>query len=277
MLVLIAPWWDINAQSVKQLSDLFNYNKPFKITISYDFRELDKDNDELAYIPGKISYNLEDSTWIEKSIRIRPRGNSRRDQCQHPPLRIDFSDSLYGIDLFDHWNKMKLVSVCLQSRNYNDYLIREYLIYKAYEKLTDVCFKTYFLNITFRDIGTGKRSYDSPGFFIEDISDLTKRLNATEINALGIGPSELDTLSFDRMALFQYMIGNTDWYIQNVHNIKLIKLNDFKKVKAIPVPYDFDYAGLVNATYAVPHENIPIHSVRERYFMGVCRKEAHTK
>ena len=32
-----------------------------------------------------------------------------------------------------------------------------------------------------------------------------------------------------------------------------------------PIPYDFDYCGLVNASYAVPHPQIPIKNVRERY------------
>ncbi len=255
--------------------ELFGSNHPLKINITYDFRKLNKIGEDTTYIPGKISYHFGNSGFIERSIKILPRGRFRRDQCQHPPLWINFSDSLYGIGLFDGWGKIKLVSTCLQANQYDDYVVREYLIYKAYEKLTDISFRTYFLNITFIDSSTGKKSYESPGFFIEDIDDLEDRLDAVEVETLGEGPRDLDIMSFDIMAMFQYMIGNTDWYVQNLHNIKLIRFRDQQVPGLAPVPYDFDYAGLVNASYAVPHENLDIKSVRERYYMGVCRSEKY--
>jgi hypothetical protein len=62
------------------------------------------------------------------------------------------------------------------------------------------------------------------------------------------------------------MIGNTDWAFGNIHNTRFFEHNASKK--AIPVPYDFDYSGLVNAPYAIPHESLPIKDVRERYFKG---------
>jgi hypothetical protein len=270
-ILFVALARDVLSRDPGDDSTLFQYNNPFKITITYDFRELSRLRDDSTYIPGWISYFQEDSTLIERSIAIRPRGNSRRDQCQHPPLRIDFNDSLYGVSLFDGWGKMKLVSKCLQAHNFDNYVLREYLIYQAFQKLTNYSFRTYLLNITFLDSSTGKRSYESPGFFIEDIDDLEERLNAVEIESMGLKAGELDTLSFDIVALFQYMIGNTDWYIQNLHNIKLVKFNDHLKPCPVPIPYDFDYAGLVNASYAVPHESLALESVRERHFMGVCR------
>ncbi|MEM6376866.1 MAG: hypothetical protein AAF705_01560, partial [Bacteroidota bacterium] len=70
-------------------------------------------------------------------------------------------------------------------------------------------------------------------------------------------PSE----DYQRLALFQYMIGNTDWNLHKQHNIKWLRTKD----GAIPVPYDFDYSGLVNAPYAKPHPSLPIDSVRERF------------
>ena len=49
--------------------------------------------------------------------------------------------------------------------------------------------------------------------------------------------------------MFQYMIANTDWSTTFLHNAKLIQLNDTKKY--IPLAYDFDMAGFVDAPYAV--------------------------
>ena len=74
------------------------------------------------------------------------------------------------------------------------------------------------------------------------------------------------------MSVFQYRIGNTDWSIGNIHNLELVKTPKYRKV--ITVPYDFDYAGLVNTTYAVPAEKLPIQSVLDRLYRGPgCTEE----
>jgi hypothetical protein len=72
------------------------------------------------------------------------------------------------------------------------------------------------------------------------------------------------------MAVFQFMIGNTDWDVPSLHNIRLFKLQDYRKINPVPITYDFDYAGLVNADYAVPHVRFGTTTVRERVYMGYC-------
>jgi hypothetical protein len=66
------------------------------------------------------------------------------------------------------------------------------------------------------------------------------------------------------------MIGNTDWDVPSLHNIRLFKLQDYRKINPVPITYDFDYAGLVNADYAVPHVRFGTTTVRERIYMGYC-------
>jgi hypothetical protein len=39
----------------------------------------------------------------------------------------------------------------------------------------------------------------------------------------------------------------------------------------IPVPFDFDLAGVVNADYAIPLPEMGISSNRDRLFSGICR------
>ena len=55
--------------------------------------------------------------------------------------------------------------------------------------------------------------------------------------------------------------------------MKLLGLPGFGTVGYTPVPYDFDYTGLVNAEYAIPGETLGISTVRERYFLGPCRED----
>ena len=39
----------------------------------------------------------------------------------------------------------------------------------------------------------------------------------------------------------------------------------------IPIPYDFDFSGLVDAPYATPPADIPVNSIRSRVYRGFCR------
>ena len=68
--------------------------------------------------------------------------------------------------------------------------------------------------------------------------------------------------------LFQYMIGNTDWSIPKCHNIKLMVPKNDTLAQPFAIPYDFDFCGLVDASYAVPDERFEIQSVRDRLYRG---------
>jgi hypothetical protein len=69
------------------------------------------------------------------------------------------------------------------------------------------------------------------------------------------------------MGVFEYMIGNTDFLVSELHNAFLLGT---AQGETIPVPYDFDYSGAVNAIYAAPNPVLPIRTVRDRHFRGFC-------
>ena len=79
--------------------------------------------------------------------------------------------------------------------------------------------------------------------------------------------SYADSLSMATVAVFEYMIGNTDWSVPYLHNIRLL---DNGQTGSLPVPYDFDHAGIVEAKYALPAEQLGIESVRERVYRGLA-------
>ena len=60
------------------------------------------------------------------------------------------------------------------------------------------------------------------------------------------------------MMLFEYMIGNTDWSTYALHNMELVRKEDGDH---LPIPYDFDFSGLVNTIYANPDPKLGIASV----------------
>jgi hypothetical protein len=106
--------------------------------------------------------------------------------------------------------------------------------------------------------------------FIEDDGDVARRMGGRiteEKQDLG----RLDTDAFTRMTLFEYMIGNLDMSVIAFHNVKAVQV---PAGTVYPVPYDFDYSGLVDATYAAPPPGLGVTTVRDRVFRGPCRTEA---
>ena len=83
-----------------------------------------------------------------------------------------------------------------------------------------------------------------------------------------------------RVALFEDMISNLDWAMTAgpagtdcCHNTRLLA-KEGSTTNLIPVPYDFDYSGLVDAPYAVPPAGIPLSSVKIRRYRGYCQHNA---
>ncbi len=94
-------------------------------------------------------------------------------------------------------------------------------------------------------------------------------MNKTEIIAmektLRGRKAVIDREEYVKMCLFQYMIANTDWSARKMHNSKFYKKD--KEGTYITIPYDFDFAGIINNEYAVTSEKLPITRVTQRYFM----------
>ena len=164
--------------------------------------------------------------------------------------------------------KLKMVFDCGKSSDDEQLIIKEYLTYKIYNLLTPMSFRVRMLRVTYEDSKGRKKPYVQYGFFIEDVDDMAHR-NKCEEQDEEVGSSDRASRQHMTMVnIFQYMIGNCDWSIPGLHNMKLLRPADTHGVPPYPVPYDFDYCGLVNAPYAVPPEQIDIKSVTERYYRG---------
>jgi hypothetical protein len=170
-------------------------------------------------------------------------------------------------------NKIKVVSHCKDSKTYSDYLIKEYLAYKILNNITDNSFKVRLLKVKYIDAGRKNKTSTNWAFMIEPEGLLAERLEAYPLKMDKVKYSQTDSILTTAMSIFQYMIGNTDYSVAGRHNVKLLTLKDFTKPALVPIPYDFDFSGLVNAYYARPSEKIGIKSVTERYYYGMCRSD----
>ena len=248
--------------------DLFGNDKALELVIESDFKKFIRDKDKDKYQDALLHHPLNDTTVVKRVVRIKPRGVFRKKYCSVPPIKLNFKHTDLYVNSVQQLEKMKVVSECKTSVSYEEYVLREYLGYKLYQLLSDKSFKVKLLQLTTINTGSKKRkSNTSYAFLIEEIDDLAKRTNLDYLDIETASSENVIDENMAMIAMFQYMIGNTDWSVAGAHNLKLLKGSH---PKAYAVPYDFDYSGLVNASYAVPTPGLGISSVRTRYFKCPC-------
>ncbi|NNC61447.1 MAG: hypothetical protein HKO11_03870 [Eudoraea sp.] len=253
---------------------LFSDEAPLPIKLKYSNKQVKKETNDSTYLASMIWY-MEGNSWDSISVKLRARGNFRRKTCYFAPLKLKFSNSRIEGTPFEGNRKLKLVLPCLLDRNTSDYVLREYLAYKLYEILAPYHFKTRLTEISLVEAkGRREVSHSVLGFLIEDMDYLTLRYEGQEIKRL-IHPLQHDPISSIQNSFFQFMIANTDYSTKQQHNQKLLFANN----KIIPVPYDFDMSGLVNAPYAavtnIQNLSGSISMVTDRIYKGYEREEAH--
>jgi len=214
-------------------------------------------------------------------IKLNARGISRRDKvfCKFPPLMVNFKKGQVKKTLFHSQNKIKLVTHCQKSSRYQQLYILEYAIYRAYNALTPLSLRVRMAEITYIDTEGKNKPVIKFGFFIEDIDDLAERNGLEELNIEKLNRADLDSFQAALYALFQYFAGNLDWSTIRgpagsncCHNTKLL-IRPGESVGnglVFPVPYDFDFTGIVNAPYATPPEGIKVSGIRMRLYRGAC-------
>lgn len=217
-------------------------------------------------------------------ITLAARGVSRRqrESCHFPPLRIKFQEKPGKSSLFSKQGSIKLVTHCRENARYEQIAMREYATYRLYNIFTPESLKVRMVRVIYRN---GQSPYSERyGFFIEDIDDAARRLGGKEIDVVKVASNSLNAAAAARYSLFQYMIGNTDWAMiagpagsDCCHNSKLVGAGKNVRSDLIPIPYDFDGTGLVNAPYARPSERVPIRSVKRRYYRGFCKWNSGVK
>ena len=243
-----------------------------EVTLSTDIRKLRDDKTKLVWLPANITMQFSDTSVVSEKIKVRPRGIYRKNYCDLAALMLDFkSDSSPKLSPL---KKLKLVGGCRNGRGDEIFLLKEYLTYKIYNFISPMSFRVRLLHVTYKDSKEKVKPYSQYAFLMEDIKDLSDRNNCIEIKNRKFGTEATNRRQINFVSIFQYMIGNTDWSVPGEHNIKLIAPKNDTLAAPFPVPYDFDYAGLVNTNYAVPDEQLDIKSVTERAYRGYGRNMA---
>lgn len=253
---------------------LFQSEEPLTLILEADVVALMEDKSEdPEYAPAKIIQQLDDYKIHAFEIKVKARGYTRRvtELCDFPPLKFNFKKKQLSNTIFDGHDKIKFVSKCRMEEEFQNYVLEEYLLYKTYSLLTEESYQTRLVNLTIKDIKLRVPTIQMIGFFIEDDEALAKRIDAKLFEDPIYSQDSCVDYTVDRLSMFQYMIGNTDWYINTKHNTDIFEIKESGEL--IPVPFDFDFAGVINTTYATPSKEIPITHVKQRYFKGSCRQD----
>jgi hypothetical protein len=263
----------ISAQTTSiNRKEFFNDTTSLDATIITNTGRLFSNNKQGVIIPASFAMKLPDGTDVSERIQLEIRGHFRHDYCYVPPLKLIFKSDKPSV--LSSLKSLKLVNECKLSKQYDQYLLKEFLCYKIYNLMTEMSFRARMVNVTFQDSLGKKKPVVEHAFLLEDIKDVAKRNDCEQWRRGNLGTESTDRKQMTMVSIFEYMIGNTDWGVAANHNTRLISSQKDSLLKPFVVPYDFDYAGLVNTEYAVPDERLSIESVQQRLYRGYPRTMA---
>lgn len=271
-----------------QEAPLFADDAPLDLVLAFDRETVTDDrSDSPPWYPATLTHRAVDGAETTLDLGVRTRGYYRLRflDCDVPPLRLNVRQQGAGGTVFESQDKLKLVTHCKDRRDaYEQYVLQEELLYRAYALLTDLSFRTRLARVTYRDVTGEHEDLTRWGFLIEDDDRLAERVGGRLVS-VRVHPESTDLEQVTLLAVFQYMIGNTDWAVSTLHNTRLVyraavgdslsQAGRFEEMSRamVAVPYDFDFAGLVDTPYATPAPDLNIRSVRQRTYIGFCRSQ----
>tara|TARA_B100001769_G_scaffold68078_1_gene50724 strand:- start:746 stop:1765 length:1020 start_codon:yes stop_codon:yes gene_type:complete len=254
------------AQNTDGYTLLFQDEEPLKIKLKYSNKEMNKKTNDSTFIETQLSYE-QDGVWKDIDVRLRARGNFRRNTCYWPPVRVKIKKSAAKETIFEGNKSLKLVLPCMMEPDRNDNIMKEYMAYKLYEQISPYHFNARRVDIDFTEIkGRKEKSHQIKGFLIEDDDIVADRFEGKVVDRF-IHPLAMDAETSVQNAFFNFLIGNTDISVAYQHNAKLLYIGK----RLIPLSYDFDMTGFVNPSYATVNETLGIKSVRDRKYRGFKR------
>lgn len=247
-------------------TSLFDSDKILEITLKGNIGALLKSREgKSKYFSMAFTYKNGDGSDVAVPIQVKTRGHFRREKtnCTYPPLLLKFPGKTENFSYFPANSSLKLVMPCRG----DEFIVHEWLVYKLYNLVTPQSFRARLVKVNLEDENNKIIASPFYGIILEEEKQMARRNNDVILKKK-IRPQEIVLQSFLKMAVFEYLIANTDWSVEYLQNIKLIAVSP--KYAPVGVPYDFDLAGIVNSPYAKPAEELQMRSVRERRYRGYC-------
>ncbi len=255
----------ISAQASPPRQSIFEHLSQIecaKMTLEIDMTTLVANKKKNDYMPGTLT--TEDGKVYQ--IEAKPRGKYRRKVSEIPPLKIKFKKKGLVADGLDTLNEIKITLPTVDNAEGDELIVKEYLAYRMFEKITPASVRARLIKLTIRDSHVEKSKKTMYAILVEDEEEITARLKGTAVDQYGIDPDSIMQNQAGLVVMFEFMIGNTDWEIAMQRNVRLIRSPESGKV--LVVPYDFDFSGFVSAPYATPSSESGLKTVRDRFLMS---------
>jgi len=256
---------------------LFSDTGEMKVTLSGPWRTIGNYIKRDALYPVQLTYTGFDGKQHTIDAEVAPRGITRRQRiCDFPPLKIHFDKEKMKGTEFRGNKSLKLVTYCNTQNKYEQYYIKEFLIYRIYNLITEYSFRARPMIVEYKDSQSKNFSISRFSFLIEDVDDVARRNDLQKLAVPHISYKTLDPVEISKFALFQFMVGNVDYATNDgpeddscCHNTRLIGAGDYL-VPKYSIPYDFDSTGLVDAHYAFAPTQLKLRNIRQRKYRGFC-------
>jgi hypothetical protein len=125
-----------------------------------------------------VRFSRADGSADTVAVELRTRGIFRRrpSVCTFPPLRLTIRPRAARETQLAGERRVKLVTHCRPSDQYEQYVLQEYLIYRAYALLTDLSLRTRLARVTYEDAASKEKPVTRYAILIEDQRRLAERV-----------------------------------------------------------------------------------------------------
>ena len=258
---------------------LFTAHEIIEVTIEGPLETIFKQRGQESDYHDVILWYMDDSgERVTLDVGVKTRGKFRLQKriCDFPNVRLNFKAGQVEGTLFAGQDKVPVVAHCQDRKSeYVQFALQEYLVYRTFNQLSDVSVRVRLARITWIDTDEDRDTVTKYGFFLEHFDNMAARNGWEVLEVPIVPPEQQDQHQLALFEVFQFMIGNTDWDAFTAdegenccHNAVLVGT---MAGPVLPVPYDFDWSGVIYTPYAEPNPMLGIRNVRERRYWGVCR------
>lgn len=272
LMALLPGTASLGAESEPSPALLFESREALDVVLEIPVTSFlaDRHRDGRAYHPAHLTIV---STGERLPLHLKMTGGQRAADCAFPPMKWRFQPEDVAGTLLQGVEQLYFTTLCQRGRKYEQYLLGEYLIYASFNQLTDLSYRVRLARVHYLDTQS-EDSTTVTAMLVEHQDVMAARHGMRPLYPEAVSRRRIDPRQAALVCIFQYMIGNTDYSLLSsepgtpcCHNTQLIGATDGP---VFTVPYDFDHAGVINASYAEPPAALGIKSVRQRVYRGLC-------
>jgi hypothetical protein len=265
LLALFVPGKSFAQTEKKPSQSIFEYltqKEALSIQLTTDLTGLNGSRKSDDYQPAVLT----DANGQKWKVDIKSRGKFRRKSGFFPPIKIKFSKKDLAQAKLAEFNDIRVTLPFYEGQSGDDLVVREYIAYRMYEQMTSVSIRARLVKFTLVDSHVESWKHEVYAIFMEDDDELCSRLGAHEEEIYGLHPDSLQASQAALVSAFNYAIGNSDWEVAGIRNVKLLRATTGGKI--VLIPYDFDFSGIVNAQYSKPANMSGLKTTKQRFLMA---------